>query len=58
MSSLVSIMIIRPIVTWILCYPLEWGLIGAWISLLADQLIRLIANYWRFGTGKWTKIDL
>ena len=58
MSSLVSIMVIRPIVTWILCYPLGWGLIGAWISLLADQLIRMLANYWRFGTGKWTQITL
>lgn len=58
MVSLISIGIIRPIVTWLLCYRLGFGLVGAWISLLFDQIIRYAANYIRFGTAKWTKIKL
>ena len=45
--SLVSIAVIRPIVTWILCYRLGMGLYGAWISLFMDQCIRAGCASWR-----------
>lgn len=54
--SLISIGIFRPLLTWILCYPLGLGLTGAWLSILADQSIRLIFNFYRFSSGKWTTI--
>lgn len=37
---LISVAIIRPIITWILCYYLKIGLFGAWIALMIDQLTR------------------
>lgn len=54
--SLISIGIFRPFLTWLLCYPLGLGLTGAWISVLADQAIRLLFNFYRFSSGKWTTI--
>lgn len=55
-SSLISIGIIRPFTTWLFCYPLGFGILGAWYSFMADQLLRLIINSMRFRTGKWAKI--
>ena len=53
-TSFVSITFIRPILTWVFCYPLGLGLVGAWLSLIADQVVRLVFAMWRFGQGKWT----
>ena len=57
-TSLISITILRPLSTWILCYPLQLGVIGAWIGVGIDQLSRLILSTIRYETGKWTEIKL
>ncbi|RPF48699.1 putative MATE family efflux protein [Hydrogenoanaerobacterium saccharovorans] len=56
--SLVSIGIVRPLISWVLCYPVGWGLNGAWIGLLIDQALRLTLIYFRFASNRWTKIKL
>ncbi len=56
--SLVSIAIIRPLVSYILCYPAGLGVIGAWIGVLVDQIIRFIFSATRFYSQKWCKIEL
>jgi len=56
--SMISIMIVRPILSYLLCYPLGFGLIGAWFGILLDQFMRLFATMPRFASGKWTKIKL
>ncbi|MEG1426755.1 MAG: MATE family efflux transporter, partial [Oscillospiraceae bacterium] len=38
--SLISVAIIRPGASWLLCYPLGLGLTGVWLGLCADQLVR------------------
>lgn len=58
MTSLITIAILRPSVAWLLCYPLGFGLIGAWCALFVDIGLRLIINYWRFNTGKWATIKV
>lgn len=58
MTSLLSIGVVRPLLTYILCFPVGLGLIGAWVSLLVDQAMRLTLSFRRFSGGKWTKIDL
>jgi len=57
-TSLISVAIIRPALTWLLCFPVGLGLYGAWIALLVDQCFRLISSYRRFSGGKWTGIAL
>lgn len=39
--SLWSIAIIRPIVTWVLCFACGLGLYGAWCALMLDQSMRM-----------------
>ncbi len=56
--SLISVALIRPLLTWFLCFPMGFGLYGAWIALLVDQAFRLIFNYTRFSSGKWANITL
>ncbi|MDY5409203.1 MATE family efflux transporter [Veillonella caviae] len=51
--SLLSVAIIRPIVTYVLCITLELGLTGAWLSLCIDQSIRFVCAYARYMSGKW-----
>jgi len=55
MTSFISITFVRPIATWILCYPMGLGLTGAWLSLIIDQMIRFSPSFWRFSKGEWTK---
>lgn len=57
-TSLLSVAIIRPLLTYVLCYPLGLGLQGAWIALLFDQLFRFTTSIVRFGNGKWSRIEL
>lgn len=38
--SLISIAILRPIITALILYELDMGLVGAWIALCIDQMIR------------------
>lgn len=40
--SLFSIAVVRPILTWMLVYPLGLGLHGAWIALVFDQITRAL----------------
>ena len=58
LSSLISVTLFRPFLAWLFCYPLGFGLIGAWFSLFADQGIRLLLNFSRFSTGKWASIKV
>lgn len=57
-TSLISVAVIRPFLTWLLCFPLGFGLYGAWISLIVDQTFRMIFSYVRFSNGKWCSITL
>lgn len=57
-TSFISIGIVRPGATWLFCYPLGLGLIGAWFAFGTDQSLRFIINYARFLKGEWTKIKI
>ena len=58
LTSLLSIAIVRPFLTWLLCYPVGLGLIGAWFGVLIDMFLRLIINFSHFKKDRWTKIKL
>lgn len=56
--SFISIALIRPALAWVLCFPANLGLKGAWIALFADQTMRYILGKKRFDSRKWTKIKI
>ena len=56
--SLISVTCIRPGLSWLLCYPLGLGLIGAWLGTFADQALRFVLTFIRFRKGNWIKIRL
>ncbi|MDD3401364.1 MAG: MATE family efflux transporter [Eubacteriales bacterium] len=57
-SSLISVGVFRPLISYILCYPLGLGLVGAWIGLCLDQFIRLAFSSMRMRGTKWLTIKL
>lgn len=58
MVAFISVTLVRPIASYVLCYPLGLGLVGAWFGVLADQLMRNALNTYRFRSGKWSSIKL
>jgi putative MATE family efflux protein len=58
MTSLISVALVRPLLTYLLCFPLGLGVYGAWVALLVDQAFRFVTSYHRFSNGKWTTISL
>ena len=56
--SLVSVACVRPLSGWLFVYPLDLGLVGAWMGLLLDQSIRLLLTRWRFRSDKWLAIKI
>lgn len=63
--SLVSVAILRPLLTWLFCYPLDrlmpglmLGFIGTWLSFDVDALVRWLMLQVRVDKGKWVNIRL
>ncbi len=56
--ALISVTLIRTIVTWLLTGVFSFGLHGIWTGVLSDQLSRLILLRIRFAQGNWTKIRI
>ncbi len=57
-TSMISIVVFRTLLAYILCEFTPLGLFGAWLALVADQYIRLVFSAYRFQSGKWSKINL
>lgn len=52
-TSMISVAIIRPSVSYIAAYVLQLGLAGIWVGILMDQTVRLVLTALRFRSGKW-----
>lgn len=57
-TSMISIGVFRTLLAFVLCKFTPLGIFGAWISLVADQYIRLVFSAYRFTSGKWSTIKL
>ncbi len=58
MVSLISVAVVRPISCYLLAITFNFGLVGAWLSLCADQSLRFICNFSRLIKGKWLDIEI
>lgn len=57
-TSMISVTIIRPLFSYLLCYPLGLGLLGSWCGMFIDQTIRFVFNNHRLVNLKWLKIKV
>lgn len=57
-TSMVSVMVLRPVLIWFFAYALHLGLVGVWLASAADQSLRFILAWLRFKSGKWKEIKL
>lgn len=56
--SMVTIVGVRLIASYFFMFVLDWNLMGAWIALFCDQIIRTTAITIRYKNGKWKKVVL
>ncbi len=56
--SFLSVALIRPGLGYLFCYPLGWGLVGAWLGLAVDQFMRFWMTALRFRKGRWMHIKI
>lgn len=56
--TLVTVLIVRTGLGYLLVPILGMGLIGAWIAIISDQALRSALVLWRYNTGKWKKIRI
>lgn len=57
-ASTLSITIVRPSCAYLFCYALHIGVVGIWLGIVCDQIVRVCLTNWRFKSGKWTKIKI
>lgn len=57
-ASMISVTVIRSIVSYVFGYPVGWGIYGIWLGVLADQISRFIFATIRFKQGKWVNIKI
>lgn len=56
--TFLTVLLLRPGLAILTINKLHWGLIGAWIALVADQLVRTLLVLGRFKSGKWKRIKI
>ncbi len=50
--------LLRLPLAWYLGVFLEWGLMGAWLGMCGDILLRAVLAWLRFQGGRWAEIDV
>lgn len=54
--TFITVLLVRPGLAIIMVKFLHWGLPGAWVALVSDQLLRSLLVWVRFSSGKWKEI--
>lgn len=54
--TMITVLLVRPMIAYVAIYILNWGLVGAWIALVADQALRSLLVLLRYNSGKWKRI--
>ena len=57
-ASLISVTLIRTLVTLLLVAIINLGLHGIWLGILSDQISRFVMLSRRFRQGKWTEVRI
>lgn len=51
--TFITVLLVRPLFAIYSINVLNWGLYGAWVAMILDQLIRTALVFGRFNSGKW-----
>jgi putative MATE family efflux protein len=54
--TFITVLLIRPGIAGVTVRMLQWGLVGAWVALILDQVLRSCMVFIRYKTGKWKSI--
>lgn len=54
--TFLTVFLVRPGFALLAVLKFDWGLIGAWIALVLDQLLRSLLVLMRYNSGKWKSI--
>ena len=57
-ASMISVTVIRTLVSYLGGYTFGLGILGIWLGVLADQISRYIFGSVRFKKGKWVNIKI
>ncbi len=57
-STFIGVLGIRVVLSYILVTIMGYGLVGAWMAVFADQLVRWVLVYFRFQSGKWKYVTI
>lgn len=52
-AAMTGILVVRTILAYLFVTILQWGLVGAWVAMTVDQLVRSVIILFRFNTNKW-----
>jgi putative MATE family efflux protein len=58
MIMLITVAVIRPAAAFLFTYTAGLGVLGAWLGILFDQIVRLTLVFHRFLSGKWMRIKI
>lgn len=56
--TFITVLLVRPIAAIVLINVFHWGLEGAWVAMVLDQLLRSTMVLARYQSGKWKTIKL
>lgn len=54
--TFLTVLLVRPGLALLAIYKFDWGLLGAWIALVVDQVLRSILVLIRYNSGKWKDV--
>ena len=54
--GIISMLVARVGLSWILCVVLQWGATGVWIAMIVDWIVRISFFLPRVWSGKWKKM--
>lgn len=57
-ATIFSVTLVRTVSSYFFGYVLDWGIVGVWMGVIADQATRLFLSATRFKQGKWTQIKI
>lgn len=56
--TFITVLLVRPLLAIVLINVFQTGLMGAWIAMVADQLVRSALVMLRYESGKWKSMSL